>query len=206
MCYNCIKQKGGVFKDLWRHQHSGQKAVLLGHKAFISCSILSHAGRKWPQGWQCWSVHRFGPDWNISVTSGRIAMKLCTNVYGPQTRNPTDFSDPMTEGNILTTMPWNLLHIVRVPRAYILMNLVILFFFFPLLQLNISISTGWWPPDFSSSATMTLTYLSFLEISQQLLPRYLVHRFVVPEGLIVISCPLLIIDTLFYDKLIPAKN
>ncbi len=47
-------------------------------------------------GCQCRSVHRFAPDWNISTTRGRIAMKFCADIHGPQRMNSTDFGDPLT--------------------------------------------------------------------------------------------------------------
>ncbi len=41
-------------------------------------------------------VDHFDPDGNISTTNGRFAMKLCTDIHGPQRINPKDFSDPLT--------------------------------------------------------------------------------------------------------------
>lgn len=32
--------------------------------------------------WDCWSVHRFGPDWNILPAIGRITMKFGTDIHG----------------------------------------------------------------------------------------------------------------------------
>lgn len=42
----------------------------------------------WPLVVVVMSVHQFAPDWNISATAGRIAMKFCTNSRGPQRMKP----------------------------------------------------------------------------------------------------------------------
>ncbi len=44
----------------------------------------------------CWSVHHFGPDWNISAAVGWITMKFYTDIHGSRWMNPTDFADPLT--------------------------------------------------------------------------------------------------------------
>ncbi len=44
----------------------------------------------WLYGRQCWSVHHFAPDRNISTTIWWIAMKFCTNIHGAQRMIPAD--------------------------------------------------------------------------------------------------------------------
>ncbi len=44
-------------------------------------------------------VHHFGPDWNISTPTGRIAMKFCTDIYGAQVMYPNVFGDPLTSSS-----------------------------------------------------------------------------------------------------------
>jgi len=57
----------------------------------------------WLYRWQCRSFHHFGPDWNISTTTGWIAMKLCTDMNGVQRMNLSDFGDTLTFRLVL---PW----------------------------------------------------------------------------------------------------
>lgn len=44
----------------------------------------------------CWLVHPFDPDWNISTTTGGIAVKFGTDIHGLQRIKPNDFDNPMT--------------------------------------------------------------------------------------------------------------
>ncbi len=40
-------------------------------------------------------VH-FGPDRNVLTAIGRIAVKFCADIHGPQRMNATGFGDPLT--------------------------------------------------------------------------------------------------------------
>lgn len=42
------------------------------------------------------SVHLFNTDGNILKTFGCTALKFCTDIYSPQSMNPTDFGDCLT--------------------------------------------------------------------------------------------------------------
>lgn len=41
----------------------------------------------------CQSVHHFGPELNIYITAGWVALKFCTHIQGHHWMNPADFSD-----------------------------------------------------------------------------------------------------------------
>lgn len=41
-------------------------------------------------------VHRVGPDWNILITLGSVAMTFYTDIQSPQRMNPTEFGDSLT--------------------------------------------------------------------------------------------------------------
>lgn len=43
-----------------------------------------------------WLVHYFGPDLNISLAVGCIAMRFGTGIQGLQRMNANDLSDPLT--------------------------------------------------------------------------------------------------------------
>ncbi len=64
------------------------------------------------------SVHHFGTNWNIWTVIGRIAMKFCTDIHGPQRINPSDFGDLLAFSFVppwvdIGGVEWNVLTIVR---------------------------------------------------------------------------------------------
>ncbi len=60
-----------------------------------------------------WSFLHFDPDWNISATTGWLALKLWV-IHGPQRMNPTDFGDSLSFSSSATSrlkfslIQWNI--------------------------------------------------------------------------------------------------
>lgn len=136
----------------------------------------------WLYGWQCRSFHHFGPNWNISTT-GWIAMKLCTDMNGAQTMNPSDFGDTLT---FRLALPWGChfcflrtcLHNYWMHCHWI--------WYRQLWRPNDESQWLWWSLAFSSNATITLLG----EMSQILLDGMLwnlVQTFMFPSGWTVTS-------------------
>lgn len=99
----------------------------------IPKGTLSAMLAKWPNWWQCLVVGlHLGPDWNILMTIGWIAVTFGSNIHEPQRMNRNDFDDPLT-CPLASTQGWHLWFSVKILQT--LLNempaqLLVFFFFF----------------------------------------------------------------------------
>lgn len=94
----------------------------------------------WLYGWPCQSVgrsvHHFGPDWNISITLGWIALQLCSDIHCPQRMKPTSFGEPLTFPLAPPVgwrfwLYWNVFQTFMFPSGWTVIALVTPFTFHP---------------------------------------------------------------------------
>ncbi len=97
-----------------------------------------------------WSVHHFGPDWNISTTIGWAVVKFCTDIHASQRMNPTDFDDSLTFP-LVPPWGWHFWSLMEYLSAY-WMYCPEIWYRYPRCPEDES-GLFWWSPDFSFSAT-----------------------------------------------------
>lgn len=95
-----VNVKNSWMRLTWTMSFSCQKTQLAQGRASALQQIVLRTGS---QGSTIMNA-AFGPDWNISTTTGWIAMTFfCTHIHDPQRVNPHGFDGPLTLPLVLSS-------------------------------------------------------------------------------------------------------